>query len=69
MKTLFPISAVCAVLIGLGAANAQDTVIVPAPEPNTVVIQPEQQTVIREYVHKNPAASINILALVDKGYP
>jgi hypothetical protein len=63
MKTLLPIGAVCALFIGLGAAYAQDTVIVPAPKPNTVVIQPEQQTIIREYVHKNPAASINILGL------
>jgi hypothetical protein len=34
-------------LAGIGAAVAQ-----------TVVIQPEQETVIREYVHKKPLASI-----------
>ena len=63
MKTLLPVGAICGILIGLGAAHAQDTVIVPDASPNTVVIQPEQRTVIREYVHKNPAASINILGL------
>ncbi len=55
-----------------GIAAAQNTVVVPAdttvvvpaePAPGAVVIQPEQQTIIREYVHKNPAASINILGL------
>ncbi|QDB99450.1 MULTISPECIES: DUF1236 domain-containing protein [Phyllobacteriaceae] len=35
---------------GIGAAAAQD-----------VIIQPEQQTVIKEYVHKKPLASINLL--------
>ena len=59
-------------LVSGGIAAAQDTVVVPsdstvvvpaAPAPNAVVLQPEQKTVIREYVHKNPAASINILGL------
>jgi hypothetical protein len=35
---------------GIGAAAAQD-----------VIVQPEQQTVIKEYVHKKPLASINLL--------
>jgi hypothetical protein len=35
---------------GIGTAAAQD-----------VIIQPEQQTVIKEYVHKKPLASINLL--------
>jgi hypothetical protein len=34
----------------VGAASAQD-----------VVITPEQQTVIKEYVHKKPLASVNLL--------
>ncbi|MGB3643713.1 MAG: DUF1236 domain-containing protein [Mesorhizobium sp.] len=63
MKPLLPIGAVCAVFLSLGTASAQDTVIVPAPAPKTVVVQPEQQTAIQEYAHKNPAASINILGL------
>ncbi len=63
MKPLLPTSAVLAVFVGLATANAQDTVIIQAPQPDTVVIQPEQQTVIREYVQKNPAASINVLGL------
>ncbi|MBZ9863178.1 DUF1236 domain-containing protein [Mesorhizobium sp. CA12] len=36
-------------LAGIGAAAAQD-----------VVIAPEQETVIKEYVHKQPLASVNI---------
>ncbi|MHA6685120.1 DUF1236 domain-containing protein [Mesorhizobium sp. A556] len=73
MKTHLCIATAVLLLAGGGVAAAQDTIIVPAdtvivpaepaPAPRTVVIQPEQQTVIREYVHKNPAASINILGL------
>lgn len=73
MKTHLCIATGMLLLVAGGIATAQDTVIVPSdstvvvpsnpPAPNTVVIQPEQQTVIREYVHKNPAASINILGL------
>nr|WP_180882858.1 DUF1236 domain-containing protein [Mesorhizobium loti] len=63
MKTLLPMYAVCAMLTGIGATYAQDTVVVPAARPNAIVIQPEQKTVIREYVHKNPVASINVLGL------
>ena len=36
-------------LAGVGAAAAQD-----------VIIQPEQETVIKEYVHKQPLASIKL---------
>ena len=63
---------IAALLASGGVAAAQNTVIAPAdttvvvpaePAPGAVVIQPQQQTVIREYVHKNPAASINILGL------
>jgi hypothetical protein len=36
-------------LTGIGAAAAED-----------VVIQPEQETVIREYVHKQPLASVKL---------
>ncbi|CAM5545355.1 hypothetical protein ATER59S_04404 [Aquamicrobium terrae] len=60
MKMLLSICAVCAVLAGAGVASAQDTVVVPSPRSDTVVIQPEQRTVIREYVHKNPVASVDI---------
>lgn|SRR6185312_8295736 len=72
MKTHLCIATSMLLLLSGGIAAAQDTVVVPAdntvvvpaePAPDAVVIQPEQQTVIREYVHKNPAASINILGL------
>jgi hypothetical protein len=36
-------------LAGVGAAAAQD-----------VIIQPEQETVIKEYVHKQPLASVKL---------
>ena len=53
MRHNFRIALAAAVLIGgAGLAAAQD-----------VVIQPQQQTVIREYVHKNPLASISLLGL------
>lgn len=63
MKTLLSVVGACAILAGIGVANAQQTVIVPAQPSETVVIQPEQRTVIREYVTKNPVASVNILGL------
>lgn len=71
MKTRLTI-ALSMLISSAGIAVAQNTVVVPAdttvvvpaePAPGAVVIQPEQQTIIREYVHKNPAASINILGL------
>ena len=62
MKPLLPIGVAFAVLAGLATASAQDTVVI-QKQPEAVVIQPEQQTVIREYVQKNPAASINVLGL------
>lgn len=43
-----------------------DAVVVPAepvPGPDVVVVPPEQQTIISEYVHENPVASVNILGL------
>ena len=53
MRHIFRIAlAAAAVIGGAGLAAAQD-----------VVIQPQQQTVIREYVHKNPLASISLLGL------
>ncbi len=63
MKPLHSMVGACAILAGVSMANAQDTVIVPAQPSETVVIQPEQRTVIREYVTKNPVASVNILGL------
>jgi hypothetical protein len=72
MKPLLAAISAIALLDAAGLAAAQDAVVVPSdstvvvpaqPASGTVVIQPEQQTVIREYVHKNPAASINILGL------
>ena len=50
MKIHLPIAAAALLLAGASVAAAQD-----------VVIQPEQQTVIREYVHKQPPlASIDL---------
>ncbi|ESY79170.1 DUF1236 domain-containing protein [Mesorhizobium australicum] len=45
------LAAVAAVLLlaGVGAAAAED-----------VIIQPEQETVIKEYVHKQPLASVKV---------
>jgi hypothetical protein len=72
MRTHLCIATSVLLLVSGGMAVAQDTVVVPAdstvvvpsePAPGTVVVKPEEQTVIREYVHKNPAASINILGL------
>ncbi|TPN60947.1 DUF1236 domain-containing protein [Mesorhizobium sp. B1-1-5] len=37
---------------GIGAAAAQD-----------VIIEPQQETVIREYVHKKPIASVDLLGV------
>ncbi|ESX61093.1 hypothetical protein X759_35450 [Mesorhizobium sp. LSHC420B00] len=39
-------------LAGVGVATADQ-----------VIVTPEQQTVIREYVHKHPLASINLLGV------
>ncbi|SDA97492.1 DUF1236 domain-containing protein [Mesorhizobium qingshengii] len=48
-------SAAAAILLmsGIGAAVAQDV----------VVVQPEQETVVREYVKKQPLASVNLLGV------
>ncbi|MBZ9743540.1 MULTISPECIES: DUF1236 domain-containing protein [unclassified Mesorhizobium] len=45
------LAALAAVLLlsGVGAAAAED-----------IVIQPEQETVIKEYVHKQPLASVKV---------
>lgn len=40
------------ILVGIGAAAAED-----------VIIQPEQDTVIREYVKKQPLASVKLLGV------
>ena len=63
MKTLFPIVTAGLLLASAGIASAQTTVVVPAEPSGTVLVQPEQRTVIREYVTKNPVASVNILGL------
>ncbi|UVC12804.1 DUF1236 domain-containing protein [Mesorhizobium onobrychidis] len=49
---LFTAAAGFLLLAGIGAAAAQD-----------VIIAPEQETVIREYVKKQPLASVNLLGL------
>jgi hypothetical protein len=53
MKTpLIPAVAGLALLAGIGVATADQ-----------IIVTPEQQTVIREYVHKQPLASINLLGV------
>jgi hypothetical protein len=65
MKTgLIAATAALLVTAGIGTASADSVVIKPADQTvvtrSTTVVQPEQQTVIREYVHKNPLASIKL---------
>jgi len=50
--TLIPAVAGFALLAGLGIAAADE-----------VIVTPEQQTVVKEYVHKHKIASINVLGL------
>lgn len=53
MKTvLIPAVAGLALMAGLSFAVADE-----------VVVTPEQQTVVKEYVHKHPIASVNVLGL------
>ena len=62
MKTvLIPAVAGLAMIAGIGVAAA-DEIIVTQPQ-QQVVITPEQRTVVREYVHKHPLASINLLGV------
>ena len=50
MRKQLSSAAAMLMLVGVSAAVAQDV----------IVIQPEQDTVIREYVKKKPAASLNL---------
>lgn len=50
---LIPAATGLALLAGTGVAAADEV----------VVVSPQQQTVIREYVHKHPLASINLLGV------
>jgi hypothetical protein len=52
-KQLSSAAAGVLLLVGVSAAAAQDV----------VVIQPEQDTVIREYVKKKPMASVSLLGV------
>jgi hypothetical protein len=49
---LIPAAAGLVLLAGVGVATADQ-----------VIVTPEQQTVIREYVHKHPLASVNLLGM------
>ncbi|TIX42229.1 MAG: DUF1236 domain-containing protein [Mesorhizobium sp.] len=49
---LVPAAAGLVLLAGVGVATADQ-----------VIVTPEQQTVIREYVHKHPLASISLLGV------
>jgi len=62
MKTvLIPAVAGLAMIAGLGVAAA-DEIIVTQPQ-QQVIVTPEQRTVVREYVHKHPLASVNLLGV------
>jgi hypothetical protein len=50
--TLIPAVAGLALMAGIGIAAADE-----------VIVTPEQQTVVKEYVHKHPIASVNVLGL------
>ncbi len=50
--TLIPAVAGLALMAGLSAAAADE-----------VIVTPEQQTVVKEYVHKHKVASVNVLGL------
>ena len=50
--TLIPAVAGLALMAGIGDATADE-----------VIVTPEQQTVVKEYVHKHPIASVNVLGL------
>ncbi|WP_027165809.1 DUF1236 domain-containing protein [Mesorhizobium sp. WSM3224] len=53
MKTTFiPAVAGLALMAGIGIAAADE-----------VIVTPEQQTVVKEYVHRHPIASVNVLGL------
>lgn len=72
MKTYLA-SVALVIFAGTSMAAAQDTVIVPTDSQTTIVapdaagsatvITPEREEVIREYIHKKPLASINVLGL------
>lgn len=63
MKTvLIPAVAGLAMIAGLGVAAA-DEVIVTQPAQQQVIVTPKQRTVVREYVHKHPLASVNLLGV------
>ncbi len=50
--TLIPAVAGLALMAGLSVAAADE-----------VIVTPEQQTVVKEYVHKHKVASVNVLGL------
>lgn len=54
MKRYLKSAAAAVVLMGgMGAALAE----------NVIVVQPEQETVVREYIKKEPLASVNLLGV------
>ena len=54
MKLYLKSAAAAAVLMGgMGAALAE----------NVVVVQPQQETVVREYIKREPLASVNLLGV------
>ncbi|MFA6157043.1 DUF1236 domain-containing protein [Mesorhizobium sp.] len=62
MKLYLGSAAAAAILIGgMGAAMADDVVVV---QPSRqVVVEPQQETVVREYIKKEPLASVNLLGV------
>lgn len=56
-------SAAAAIILmgGIGTALADEVVVVKPAD--RVVVQPEQETVVREYIKKEPLASVNLLGV------
>lgn len=54
-------AAAIALVGGVAAAQAEDVVVV--KQQPQVVVQPEQETIVREYVKKDPLASVNLLGV------
>jgi hypothetical protein len=55
-------AAALVLMSGIGVAAAEDVVVVQQPA-QRVVVQPEQETVVRQYIKKEPLASVNLLGV------
>ena len=55
-------AAALVLMSGIGVAAAEDVVVVKQPA-QQIVVQPEQETVVRQYIKKEPLASVNLLGV------